>query len=151
MAENKRSAIWEYFTEIEGGRRATYAECSINISRGGSGKFAANTSMINHLKTHARSYQQFREKKTERKGSKPKNDSSQPTITESLAASAKWDINLPEAKDITNAEMIVLDHQPVSMVEDQGFLRLMAKLLPKYQVIYLISLIKLEINTGFFY
>ncbi|XP_021705680.1 zinc finger BED domain-containing protein 4-like [Aedes aegypti] len=136
MAENKRSAIWEFFVEIDGGRRAKCVDCNAMISRGGTGKAATNSSMINHLKKHSASHRIHREKEAERKVSKSATESSQPTIQECFADSQMWDLNSSKAKEVTNsiAEMIILDHQPVSMVEDTGFLRLMAKLQPKFKV-----------------
>nr|XP_029714017.1 zinc finger BED domain-containing protein 4-like [Aedes albopictus] len=136
MSDNKRSAIWEFFVEIEEGRRAKCVECNATLSRGGIGKVATNSSMINHLKKHSEAYRLYREKASEQKSSKSATDSSQPTIEDSFAGSLTWEHNSPKAKDVTKsvAEMIVLDHQPVSMVQDRGFVRLMAKLQPRYKL-----------------
>lgn len=136
MAENKRSSIWEFFIEIDGGRRAKCVECNVTFSRGGTGKAATNSSMVNHLKQHSEANRIYRNKEADRKVSKSSTDSSQPTIQASFSGNLKWEENSPKAKEITKsiAEMIVLDHQPVSMVEDHGFLRLMTTLQPKYKV-----------------
>ena len=141
MAENKRSSIWEFFVETDGGRRAKCVECNASLSRGGTGKIATNSSMINHLKQHANLYRMYQEKTKEHKVAKLLADSSQPTIQESFGCH-QWEDDSTKAKDITKsiAEMIILDHQPISMVTDRGFQRLMTKLQPKYKVrIFLIT------------
>ena len=142
MAETKRSPIWEYFIETDGGRRAKSVECNVSLSRGGTGKNATNSSMINHLKQHANLYRMYQEKTRDHKAAKLSADSSQPTIQESFFG-CQWDDSTTKAKDITKsiAEMIILDHQPISMVEDRGFLRLMTKLQPKYKVCIISSYI----------
>ena len=45
-----------------------------------------------------------------------------------------WTYDHPQHKKITNwiAEMMALDSQPFSIVEDAGFLRLLANVYPKY-------------------
>ncbi|XP_062561895.1 zinc finger BED domain-containing protein 4-like [Armigeres subalbatus] len=136
MAENKRSVVWEFFVEIDDGHRARCVECNATISRGGTGKAATNSAMINHLKKHSDAFRIYREKEEKRKVNKTVTDLSQPTIQQSFSGNINWDDNSVEAKEITKliAEMIVLDHQPLSMVQDQGFLRLMVKLQPKYKV-----------------
>ena len=47
-----------------------------------------------------------------------------------------WDINSPRAQAVTYAiaEMIVVDNQPLSLVENIGFQRLLKLLKPQYQV-----------------
>lgn len=133
---DKRSSIWQFFEEIDGDRKAKCVECNSTLSRGGVGKTASNSSMINHLKQHEKLYRDYRETEGERKKSKAKQDASQPSISESFSQSLRWDDNSAKAKEITKliAEMIVLDVQPVSMVENEGFRRLMSKLAPRYKV-----------------
>ena len=80
MAETKRSPIWEYFNETDGGRRAKCVECNASLSRGGTGKIATNSSMINNLKQHANSYRMYQQKTGEHKAAKQSADSSQTTI-----------------------------------------------------------------------
>ncbi|XP_058816466.1 zinc finger BED domain-containing protein 4-like [Topomyia yanbarensis] len=121
MAESKRSAIWEFFIEIDGGRRAKCAECSATLSRGGTGRAATNSGMINHLKQHSEAHRIYRESEATRKATKP---AAQPTIQESFSGSFRWEENSVKAKEITKtiAEMLVLDLQPISMVQDERFL-----------------------------
>ena len=62
--------------------------------------------------------------------------SSQITLQETMERSKKWDINHEQARKIHVAigEMIALDVQPFSIVEDIGFNRLMHLLKPNYEI-----------------
>ena len=59
----------------------------------------------------------------------------QPTLESTIEKVKIWDINNPRAKEITTAiaEMIAVDNQPFSIVEDMGFVRLLKRLRPLYQ------------------
>lgn len=50
--------------------------------------------------------------------------------------SVKLDINDPKSKEIHRAigEMIAIDNQPYSLVDDEGFIRLLGKIAPNYAV-----------------
>lgn len=58
------------------------------------------------------------------------------TLQETLDLTKKWTIDNPKAKLIHMkiAEMIAVDNQPFSMVEDLGFTRLMKELRTNYQI-----------------
>lgn len=62
--------------------------------------------------------------------------SSQITLQETVERSKKWDINHEKARKIHVAigEMMALDVQPFSIVEDIGFNRLMHLLKPNYEI-----------------
>ena len=56
------------------------------------------------------------------------------TLNEVKENKDAWTYNHPQHKKITNwiAEMMALDSQPFSIVEDAGFLRLLANVCPRY-------------------
>lgn len=63
-------------------------------------------------------------------------DSTQKTLEETIALKKVWDINSEQAKTIHKCigEMIAVDNQPLSIVEDLGFNRLLNKLKPNYKI-----------------
>jgi len=64
------------------------------------------------------------------------NSQSQLTLKESIALKKIWDINSPQSVKIHYAigEMIAVDSQPFSIVEDLGFTRLMKLTKPCYEL-----------------
>lgn len=60
----------------------------------------------------------------------------QPTILNAFDTIKQWDINSAKSQQIHNliGEMISVDIQPFSMVNDTGFKRLMNKILPHYKI-----------------
>ena len=64
----------------------------------------------------------------------PTQQGSQRTLQETLNLKKIWDINSSQAKAIhrTIGEMMAVDNQPFSIVEDLGFTRLVKQLMPKY-------------------
>ena len=58
------------------------------------------------------------------------------SLEDSFALKKIWDINDSRSKGIHKAvmKMIALDNQPFSMVEDDGFIELMAHLQPRYMI-----------------
>lgn len=67
----KRSAIWKHYLNCEDSKYAKCNKCNCEISRGGVGKSASTTSLINHLKRkHQEEYKIFLEDETENKKSK---------------------------------------------------------------------------------
>lgn len=62
--------------------------------------------------------------------------SKQRTLEETLDLKKVWDINSANAKSIHNSigEMIAVDNQPFSIVEDLGFNRLLQKIKPNYVI-----------------
>ena len=63
-------------------------------------------------------------------------EKSQITRDETYARSTKWDINSTQAQEIHKVigEFITVDCQPISVVEELGFERLMKKLKPNYVI-----------------
>ena len=133
-----KAVIWDYFKVVDGNQQFTRClTCSDRISRGG--KTAKNfntTNMIDHLqKKHPVEYKDYEEKKKLRE-LKEQKDRRQPTMEETRARVKIWDINEPKTERIHRkiAEMMALDYQPLSVVNDVGFTRLLQTIEPKYKV-----------------
>ena len=143
----KRSSIWTFFTTAENTKFATCSVCLKEVPRGGqSTKSYTTTNLINHLKSkHPEEYKNYEELKvTKEKETNSKDRQSsgneaklkQVTLPEARDLLKPWDINDHRAKSIhiKIAEMIALDCQPYSLVEDVGFKALVRALEPKYQI-----------------
>ncbi|KAI2668488.1 Zinc finger BED domain-containing protein 4 [Labeo rohita] len=123
------SAVWNYFKVNEDDKtKADCKLCSAKLSRGGSKGSAFNTSnLIKHLKSqHDNEYKEFT------LAPKP----TQPTLQQTLARREKMSRDNPRAVKITQAiiEYTALSDQPLSEVENVGFLRLLHVLEPRYDV-----------------
>lgn len=126
--DKKTSDIWKYYLLCEDNKYAKCNTCKCEISRGGLGKNASTTSMINHLKRkHIEEYKEFQVESLSKR-------SKQPTIAEALQSCSKWGIEDQRAKSVhyVIGEMIALDNLPYSIVNNQGFKRLMTRLAPQY-------------------
>lgn len=124
------SAVWEFFTlDSPTSKTAKCKVCAKDIPRGGTKVANFNTSnLISHLeKKHAKEYAAFVE-------NKKKQGPQQQSIEASLIARQKYPIESPQAKTTTQflVEMIVLDDQPLQLVENIGFRRFVNHLEPKY-------------------
>ncbi|RXN38504.1 zinc finger BED domain-containing 4-like protein [Labeo rohita] len=123
------SAVWNYFKVNEDDKtKADCKLCSAKLSRGGSKGSAFNTSnLIKHLKSqHDNEYKEFTQ------APKP----TQLTLQQTLARREKMSRDNPRAVKITQAiiEYIALSDQPLSEVENVGFLHLLHVLEPRYDV-----------------
>lgn len=128
--DKKTSGIWEHYVLCENETFVKCKNCNCQISRGGVGKSATTTPMINHLKRkHSDEYEVY-----QGKGNASRNR--QPTIMESFQKCSKWDINDRRAKSIhyTIGEMIALDNLPYSFSTNEGFKRLMNQVAPQYNL-----------------
>lgn len=126
----KTSDIWKYYLLCDDNKFASCNKCKCEISRGGVGKNASTTSMINYLKRkHADEYKEFQGETSHKK-------LKQPIIADALQSCSKWDVNDHRAKsiDYVIGEMIALDNLPYSVVTNKGFQRLMAKVAPQYMI-----------------
>ena len=104
--------------------------CEQSVSRGGCNTKTYNTTnLVHHLKAkHSEQYVEFEkalERGEEDKG-KGKAVPRQLSLLEASERVRTWDINNPRAQRIHRrvTEMIALDSQPFSMVNDPGFTRL---------------------------
>ena len=114
------------------------------ISRGGdSTKVYNTTNLVNHLKSaYNEAYKEYQQKYTEhqenekrKKQDKELSTSKQLSLMEVQDRSRKWDISDARAQRVHKfvMEMIALDNQPFSLVEDKGFVRLLQVLEPRYR------------------
>ena len=124
--------LWKYYDQCEDSKYAKCKDCGQKVSRGGDSTKTYNTSnMGSHLKSkHDALHTQWKEKEI-----KPKTDR-QLTLEESSDRSTVWDINDVRAHRVhcRIVEMIALDDQPLSIVEDRGFNRLISTLEPRYSM-----------------
>ena len=125
------SAIWEYLKIKDDDR--SKAECKIcyaTVSRGGKESTYFNTSnMIKHQKNyHSAKYTEF----TNASGARLK----QPTLTDVFQKREKMSKDNSRAIKITEAltHFITLDDQPLSVVDNVGFRRLLKVLEPRYEI-----------------
>ena len=126
--------------------KAVCDECGKRVARGGrSAKSYTTTNLRNHLKR--RHFSQYTELlKLEKTKSATDDDgsrrspspchSSQSTIDRCFQQSKPYNKGHPEARKITLliGEMMALDFQPFSIVEDTGFTALINHLDPRYKV-----------------
>ena len=138
----KRSEIWNYFSiSVSDEKKAVCHECQENVARGGDKSNPFNTSNLRkHLRNrHPDKLRELEESEKEagkkKAAAKEHPSSSQVTLDECLEWSRPYPIDHPVAQRITRliAEMMALDCQPFSVVEDQGFVRLLNYLQPRYQ------------------
>lgn len=164
MSGRRRSSIWIYFRECEEDRsKVNCTICGKILSRGGSGRKASSSALSNHIKLkHATEFTSLEKPVRQVSQNSPNDETMQqePTAAQDIQAStsgaqplnpktftttqtkledsfiSKWKIDDPRSVPITNliAEMIAVDNQPISFVEDKGFNRLMRLVKPKYQV-----------------
>ncbi|KAK7922400.1 hypothetical protein WMY93_009302 [Mugilogobius chulae] len=114
------SAVWEYFSlKNVDSATATCKICDLPVSRGGNCRAKFNTSnLIRHLSNHHRT-----EYEKCAAAAKPR----QQTLAEAFQRREKLSRHADKYKQITEwiVEYIALDDQPISVVENVGFRRLM--------------------------
>ncbi len=137
----KKSALWLFFSLADDTKYAICNNCKLKVSRGGATTKSFNTTnLISHLKSrHPEEFKKYEEKKRvelEGKQPVPAPTTKQITLFESQDRVNKWDVNDPRAKVIHRkiAEMVALDNQPFSIVEDSGFKALLQALEPRYSL-----------------
>ena len=140
----KTSPIWDYFTIAVDDKFAKCAACELQVSRGGkTSKTYGTTNMSVHLKgKHPELYTEFEKKAEELKEAKKARDKSadsrashrQLSLMQCEDRIRHWSINDVRAQRIHRriGEMIALDCHPFSIVEDEGFTRLLLELEPRY-------------------
>lgn len=151
MSGRKKSSVWTFYTETDDQNKVKCVVCGSLISRGGSGRKASTSALTNHIRVkHDRQFAQLQHpvhsqnpilpsvgastSKTEEVPVPMESSLRQASIESSFES--KWKIDDPRSKQIHRAiaEMIAVDNQPTSVVDDAGFNRLMAVLKPKYQI-----------------
>ena len=144
MAARKKSPIWDYFIVCENSKYARCNDCLEDVSRGGSSTKSYNTTnLVTLLKRHPSFHQEYEAKKAtyneilavEVTGASS-GSGKQLTLSESYDRSRTWEINDRRAQRIHQriGEMIALDSQPLSVVDDKGFVSLLNTLEPRYVI-----------------
>ena len=143
----KRSLIWNYFViSQEDEKTAICNECKESVSRGGSSVKNFNTTNLrNHLRRfHHQLFDELlvkeredTEKKAEEGKQRKPSEGRQLTLVELQEQKEAWNYDHPEHTKVTKriAEMIAIDSQPFSIVEDAGFVRLMKHTCPRYIIL----------------
>ncbi|KAI7792535.1 putative zinc finger BED domain-containing protein 4-like [Triplophysa rosa] len=117
------SAVWKYFTVKGEKSQAECNVCNVSVLRGGKAGNYNTTNLIKHLhKHHLKQYEEFMQTTSAKKKSVPL----QQTLQEVIQKLQKLTPESNKAKLITEkvTEFIVLDDQPLSVVENMGFQRL---------------------------
>ncbi|XP_072044965.1 zinc finger BED domain-containing protein 4-like [Amphiura filiformis] len=152
----RSSRIWDYFTICENDpSKAECNTCKSKLSRGGTiPSNYTTTNLKNHLrKYHKPEYKQFEEAvqndqkaKTEKQESQAASTSTtqnakqvglqQLKLQQAIDRSTVWSKDDPRTKETHKklGEMIVLDMQPFSVVDDVGFQRYTYSLQPRYKL-----------------
>ena len=161
-----RSPVWDFFTLCQDKKSAKCEECTEVVLRGGdSAKTFTTSNLVSHLRTnHPVVYQRFCQCKDKKESQrqdvrKEKVESGGFTALRLLTLKGSedrvklWGINDPRAAVLHRklGEMTALDYQPISLVEDIGFLRFIAALEPRYKVPsrkYITETVLKMINVG---
>ena len=138
----KRSPIWKYFEVASDERFAICKLCNKSVARGGKDKKSyTTTNVVKHLESCNRSkYSEYLKNKEDEDAKRKEIRQAKPLrqiiLEESQDRVKVWDINDPRAKKTHQliGEMIALDTQPFSIVEDVGFTRLLHCLEARYQL-----------------
>ena len=139
--EEAMSAVWTYFTvSREDTRIAVCNTCKVEVMRGGGRVKSFNTTnLMSHLKNrHPEVHKQCQEANVASKQAKTKTATAAvgSPIQQALDKTKKFAKDSAKAKSITNKvmEMIALDNQPFSIVEDRGFRQLIEHIEPRYSL-----------------
>lgn len=158
----RKSRVWMFFEQLDSdSRKVKCNQCQVIISRGGQGKTANTTSMNNHIKykhptlipqlgsaikcssTDDSTKSQISAEELLKAVPTPStsvssevslSQKSQQNIEDSLTI--HWPCEDSRSREINIAigEMIAIDNQPLSIVENTGFRNLMRKVKPKYNI-----------------
>ena len=120
---SSRSAIWEYYNKIEAEGGVHMASCIKCNKRFRNQKDASTSTLIKHLQfVHPELHANFRQQKDSLQSNTINQSKlrTQTKITEFCRK--KWDCNDKRAQELHFAigEMIALDNQPLSIVDDIG-------------------------------
>ena len=144
------SIIWHFFKEKEGDPRIAICQlCNATITRekvGAERKTWNTTNMLNHVRgEHKDSYEaqkpDHEKKQKEREIENPtpggqKSRFQQAIIKSLYAGKKKWTVDDSRAKPINQKliQLVVMDNQPFTIAEDDGFIAYSAALNPLYTV-----------------
>lgn len=131
------SAVWSFFTVSKDNNRIAICNtCKGEVMRGGCRVKSFNTTnLITHLKNHPVVHKEYEELATS-KQLKTATAAVGSPIQQALDKTKKFAKDSAKAKSITSKvmEMIALDDQPFSIVEDRGFRQLMEHIEPRYSL-----------------
>ena len=135
-----KAVIWNYFVVSE--RNEQFAVCQLcreNVSQGGKTiKTFGTTNLIDHLKkNHPVDFKDYEEKKKVQELTvKQSKEHGKKQLTLEDTNIQQWDINDTRTVRVHNkiAEMMALNFQPLSIVSDVGFIRLLNTLELRYKL-----------------
>ena len=139
------SVVWNFFKVSEETESlAICNKCNTEVPRGGKKASSYNTSNLKSHLAHRHRYdgvlKEFEEACAAKEAATPKPTAKGTpglvTIDKAIEKCRKFDRDEPRAKEITTyiTEMMALDDQPFSIVEDVGFKRLINNLEPRYTI-----------------
>ena len=145
-----QSPVWQFFVIADDIKYAKCNACDELVGRGGASTKTFNTTnLVNHLKArHGEEFQKFqkikKDKETQREVAKSDRTQGRSTqlgglrqlTLQAAGQNSVWGINDPRALHIHRkiGEMISVDNQPFSVVEDVGFIHLLHSLEPRYKI-----------------
>ena len=145
MAEKqsrKTSVILEFFNVSEDTKLAVCETCKAKVPRGGdTTKSFTTTNLIQNLTSkHPEVYAKYQESKANQGPKHPietrkRSIEQQLSLIEVQDLTKTWDINDTRAQRVHRkvGEMVAIDCQPISVVEDVGFRQVLRTLEPRYQ------------------
>jgi len=129
----QRSVVWEHFNvNATDPSHATCVHCETSVSRGGKEKSAwTTTTLKNHLTRHHPSI-----KLTAREVKQQGTSTSSRSLSAFFERGKNWGFDDPRSLRMHEivAQMIALDDQPYSIVNDHGFRQVIHALEPRYQL-----------------
>lgn len=128
-----RNPIWNYFLKIPPGTSARCIKCKAILKT----PTGTTTTLVSHLKRHPDAYQAYMEERQARKNTaklKSVSTPSQPSVADSFKQKMKP--TGPRAKHMTKmiANFIARGKHPYSVVEEGGFVDMVAFAMPDYSV-----------------
>uniref|UniRef100_H3AUI6 BED-type domain-containing protein n=1 Tax=Latimeria chalumnae TaxID=7897 RepID=H3AUI6_LATCH len=129
------AVVWKYFTVENADKTKVKCNlCQLVLSRGKNKNDCGASSMRKHLSV--KHYETFQSLCAQESEDKAGLKTCQPAITDVFAATCPWPQDHPQAKAVTRQimEMIAIDMQPFSIVEDEGFRRFCALAAPQYNL-----------------
>lgn len=121
MSSRNKSKVWEYYTICDDESQVQCLTCKAYLSRGGTGKNASTSPLLKHLKyKHLELYNNLNE--PVKLNNSSDTNIAPKKIQTKLTDLKKWEFSDPRAEKLnrTIGEMIAIDNQPFSIVEDAG-------------------------------
>ena len=134
----KWSVIWEFFQCFKDTKYAICNTFQMKVSRGGGSMNSyTTTNLVSHLIKHPDVNKQYIERKSvqEAPPMKETRKRKQLSLEKTQELSKPWDIHDARSQRVHKriGEMLAIDCQPLSVVEDVGFKRALQILKPRYK------------------